>query len=215
MAIMDTPPTAANTRGEVTLPLPLLRRWIGGVAVVTPGKRDGKEQLRVVRIGPGTDGGTVAVGTDSFSLAALMVEEPMTGAAFLVDSFGIVAALKAAGKPKGDSRTATLAGDDGSWSLTLSDGQTFGGTAPRTMFPKWRTLFPTGPGVFEAASFGVVTFAKVADVLATINDGATLRWQQLSATKPAVGFVVGGDGITGKLLFMPVRAAENVEAPTL
>ena len=215
MALTDTPPTAANTRGEVTLPLPLLRRWIGGAATVTPGKRDGKDQLRVVRIEPGTDGGTVAVGTDAFSLAALMVGEAMTGAAFLVDSVGIVAALKAAGKPKGDRRTATLAGDGSSWSLTLSDGQTFGGTVSGVGAPAWRSLFPTGPGVFEAASFGVVTFAKVADVLATINDGATIRWQQLSATRPACGFVVGGDGITGKLLFMPVRASEGVEPPTL
>jgi hypothetical protein len=220
MAIMDTPPTVAQHGEGVTLPLDTLRAWLGGALAATPGKKDPHgDTLRVVRIERGSEGGTVAIGTDAYSLAALKVEIGLHGDGFTVPADDLAAALKACGKVKKDTREATLASSAGEWSLTVSDGKRFGGPLSAQPFPGWRQLLTYTSG-FEPAAFGLVTFARAVDVLAAVGGNASIQWDAMAARTSACGYLVRAwntpaDRISGRVLVMPVRTMGDPEPPTL
>ena len=213
MTTLETPPgSVAISGGGVTIPYPLLARWVGAVAVCTPGKKSNRSQLRYISIETASDGSALAVATDTYCLAALKIDTKLAGDPFMVPVEDIAATMKVIGKPKAITGDATLSGDGTAWSLVLSDGRTFGGPVTGTQFPNWRGLIPTD--TFEPATFMAETFGTVANVLTRIGDNAGIRWDAMQANKPASGFIVGGDGIEGRIVIMCSREGTS-EAPAL
>lgn len=212
MTTTDTPPfTVARDGRGVTLPLADMARWVTAAAVAasTDPARGSLEGVRFEATGDGA--GSVAVATDAFSLVALRVEAPFTGDPFIVPAKALAAAVKAAGKDRKGAtpRTVTLSATGGRWTFAVSDGNTAtGDTLDSDVFPKWRELLNTPDG-FTPATFGAVTFGVAVRVLDKLGGMAAIQWDRMQPYRPATGWVVGGKGITGRLLVMPVRQGDD------
>lgn len=209
MTTLETPRTHAGA-GTVTTTLERLHRWIGAVSKAAADTKDHRQALRYILVTADTDGGTVAVATDSYTLAALHVETEHNGQAFIVPAKEVVAAIKQAYKVKAArTMSATLSCDGTTWTLA-SGGDTWGGpvTWDVELFPKWRALLDND-GTVQAAAFGATTFGVIADMLDALGDTAGLWVEHMQNRRAMIGHIVGGDGITGKVAAMSMRVPTN------
>lgn len=205
MTTVETPPTHAGV-GSITTTLERLHQWIGATAKVAAGPKDHRHVLQNILVTPGQDGGTIAVATDAYSLAALRIESEHEGEPFVVPARDVVAAIKLAYKVKAArTMSATLSCDGTTWTLA-SGGDTWGGpvTCDVALFPRWRALLDND-GTVESAGFGATTFGVIADMLEMLGDSAALWVDHMQNRRSMIGHIVGADGITGKVAAMSMR----------
>jgi hypothetical protein len=209
MTTLETPRTYAGA-GTVTTTLERLHRWIGAASKATADTKDHRQVLRHILITAGTDEGTLAVATDAYTLAALLIETEHNGETFIVPAKELLAATKQAYKVKAArAMSATLSCDGTTWTLA-SGNETWGGavTCDVDLFPKWRGLL-NNDGTVQSAAFGATTFGTIADMLDTLGDSAALFIDHMEDKRAMVGHIVGGDGINGKVAVMSMRAKSN------
>lgn len=205
MTTLETPRTHAGT-GSITTSLERLHQWIGAVSKVAAGPKDHKTALQYILVAPDQDGGTVAVATDAYTLAALRIESEHDGDPFIVPARDVVAAIKIAYKVKAArTMSATLSCDGSTWTLA-SGGDTWGGpvTNDVELFPRWRALLDND-GTVEPAGFSATTFGVIADMLEMLGDSAALWIDHMQNRRSMIGHIVGADGITGKVAAMSMR----------
>lgn len=209
MTTLETPRTHAGV-GTVTTTLERLHRWVGAASKAAAGPKDNRQALRYILVTAGTDGGTLAVATDGYTLAALRIETEHNGDAFIVPAKETLTAIKQAYKDKAArTMSATLSCDGTTWTLA-SGTETWGGAVAWDvdLFPKWRGLLDND-GTVQAAAFGATTFGVIADMLDTLGDSAALFIDHMQDKRAMVGHIVGADGITGKVTAMSMRANSN------